>query len=160
MDTKHLPRSVLFAAAIALAACGQNPELSPAPGALRVEGPGESAMAMDAGVRLTAQVQAWDADPGNLPDVMTPVRVEVFQTSKGRTIYNRAQRRAYLKSRSRSFNWSGLGSKGKRLSNGVYYVRFRTLDANKRLDSRRVVVERKKGRFAKKPGFYLVDRCR
>ena len=64
-----------------------------------------------------------------------------------------------FKGRSRSFNWSGRGSKGKRLSNGVYYVRFRTLDANKRLDSRRVVVERKNGRFAKKAGFYLVDRC-
>jgi hypothetical protein len=88
-----------------------------------------------------------------------PVRIEVFQTSKGRTIYNRAQRRAVFNQRKRSFNWSGRGSKGKRLSNGVYYVRFRTLDASKRLDSRRVVVARKHGRFAKKPGFYLVDRC-
>ena len=83
-----------------------------------------------------------------------PVRVEVFQTSKGRTDLQQHQAGAGT---SRAANapspGAGAGARASALSNGVYFVRFRTLDANKRLDSRRVVVERKKGRFAKKPGF-------
>jgi hypothetical protein len=82
MATRRLSsRGVLTAAAIVLAACGRNPELVPASGANVVQGPGESAIAADAGVRLTVQAQAWDADPANLHEVMTPLRVELFNGS-------------------------------------------------------------------------------
>ena len=87
-----------------------------------------------------------------------PVRVEVFQTSKGRRSTTGPSGANHFKNRSRSFNWSGLGSKGKRLSNGVYYVRFRTLDANKRLDAVAWSWSARTG-GSPRSGFYLVDRC-
>jgi len=87
------------------------------------------------------------------------VTVDVFQTSRGRTVFAKAKRVIRFSNRKRSFNWNGKGKGGKALTNGVYYVRFRTLDANTRIDSRRLVVDRKNGRFAKKVGYYLRDRC-
>lgn len=88
-----------------------------------------------------------------------PVTVDVFQTSKGRRVFAKGDRKIRFRNRRRAFTWNGRAAKGKRLSNGVYYVRFRVLDANRRIDSRRIVVQRKNGRFSKRPGFYLVDRC-
>ena len=88
-----------------------------------------------------------------------PVTVDVFQTSKGRSVFTQAKRVIRFRNRTRSFTWNGRGAKGKRLSDGVYYVRFRTLDSARQIDSRRIVVQRKNGRFSKRPGFYLVDRC-
>jgi hypothetical protein len=41
----------------------------------------------------------------------------------------------------------------------VYFVRFRILDDDDRTDSRRVVVQRKNGRFSKRASYYLIDRC-
>jgi hypothetical protein len=87
------------------------------------------------------------------------VTVDVFQTSRGRTVFAKAKRKIRFANRTRSFNWSGAAKGGKPLSDGVYYVRFRILDDNKRIDSRRLVVERKNGRFSKHVGYYLKDRC-
>ena len=86
------------------------------------------------------------------------VSVAVFQTSKGRKVIGERRVRRYT-GRTSSFTWNGRSGKGKRLTNGVYFVRFRARDAAGRLDSRRVVVQRKHARFAKQGGFYLVDRC-
>jgi hypothetical protein len=87
------------------------------------------------------------------------VTVDVFQTSRGRTVFAKAKRKIRFANRTRSFNWSGAAKGGKPLSDGVYYVRFRILDDNKRIDSRRLVVDRKNGRFSKHVGYYLKDRC-
>jgi hypothetical protein len=43
---------------------------------------------------------------------------------------------------------------------GIYTVRFQIRDADRRLDSRRVVIERKRDRFAKRPRYYLGDTCK
>jgi hypothetical protein len=91
--------------------------------------------------------------------VANRVTVEVFQTSQGRNVFSKAKRRIRFTNRERSFNWNGKARGGKRLRNGVYYVRFRIRDANNRLDSRRLVVERKNSRFKKKTGYVLRDRC-
>ena len=88
------------------------------------------------------------------------VTVDIFQTSTQRRVFAQAERVRRFRNRTRSFTWSGRAAGGKLVGNGVYYVRFRTLDSSGRIDSRRVVVERKNGRFTKRPGFYLVDRCR
>ena len=74
-------------------------------------------------------------------------------------MFSKAKRIVRFSNRKASFNWSGKGKGGKTLSDGVYYVRFRILDANKRIDSRRLVVERKNGKFTKRVGYYLVDKC-
>ena len=81
MSRTKLAHALVTLAAIASVGCGRNPDLSPAPGAQLVSAPGEAAIAEAGGVRLTAQVQAWDADPENLQDVMTPIRVEIFNGS-------------------------------------------------------------------------------
>jgi hypothetical protein len=91
--------------------------------------------------------------------VTKKVNIVVVQTSKNRKVFRRVQRKIGFRNRTRSFTWNGRGLDGKRLTDGVYYVRFRVQDAANRIDTRRVVVERRNGRFGKKPTFYLADRC-
>ncbi len=93
--------------------------------------------------------------------IRNPVRIEVFQTAKGRRIVL-DKRVARFNNRSRGFTWSGRATTGRKraVANGVYVVRFRMTDANRRIDSRRIVVERKRGRFSKRGGFDLVNPCK
>ena len=84
--------------------------------------------------------------------------VSIFQTSKRRKIITPIRRVALFRNRQRSFTWTGRKTRGDRtrVARGVYYVRFRVTDDNKRIDSRRVVVElRRNGRFYKKGKFLL-----
>jgi hypothetical protein len=83
------------------------------------------------------------------------VTVDVFQTSTRRRVFAQVERVKRFRNRSRSFTWD----EARRLADGVYFVRFRTLDSQRRVDSRRVVVERRNGRFAKRGSFYLKERC-
>jgi hypothetical protein len=83
------------------------------------------------------------------------VTVDVFQTSTRRRVFVQVKRVKRFRNRSRSFTWD----EASRLADGVYFVRFRTLDSQRRVDSRRVVVERRNGRFAKRGSFYLKERC-
>jgi hypothetical protein len=87
------------------------------------------------------------------------VTVDVFQTAVGRRILRAAKRVRRFRNREAAFSWNGRGAQGRRLRSGMYYVRFRMLDAEGRIDSRRIVLKRTNGRFAKRPGYYLVDRC-
>ena len=84
--------------------------------------------------------------------------VDIVQTSKGRKVITGKRVKRYT-NRTASFTWNGRATGNKRLSDGVYYVRLRVLDANRRIDSRRVVVERKNGRFTRRGGFYLDVGC-
>ena len=45
------------------------------------------------------------------------------------------------------------------MANGVYVVRLSVKDAAGRTDARRVVVQKRKGSFAKRGKFYLADAC-
>ncbi len=90
--------------------------------------------------------------------VRNPVTVELFQTAT-RTRVIGTRRVARFTNRQRSFRWAGLGPRGRRLSDGVYYARFRMRDAQGRLDTRRVTAERRNGRFTKARGYYLIDTC-
>ena len=85
--------------------------------------------------------------------------IDVFQASAGRNVYSEAKRQIRFEDRESSFNWNGRARGGKRLKNGVFFVRFRIVDDNDLTDSRRVVVQRKNGRFSKKASYYLLDRC-
>lgn len=87
-----------------------------------------------------------------------PVNIDIFQTSRGHKVIA-ARAVARFTGRTAGFTWNGRATGGKRLSDGVYYVRFRTLDPQHRIDSRRVVVERRHARFAKRGAFYLADSC-
>lgn len=71
------PALATLALAAAVAACTGAQELEPAPAATPTQGPGTAVVARDAGVRIEAQVDAWDGTPDELDGVMTPIRVEV-----------------------------------------------------------------------------------
>jgi hypothetical protein len=89
------------------------------------------------------------------------VTVAIFQTAKGRTIVQ-DKRVAQFRNRQRAFTWNGRKTSGKkrRVARGVYYVRFRVTDDAKKVDTRRIVVaKRKNGRFYKKGKFLLENTC-
>ena len=89
------------------------------------------------------------------------VSVDIFQTAKGRKLVA-DKRVARFRNRQRAFTWSGRKTSGKkrRVARGVYYVRFRVTDDANKVDTRRIVVaKRKNGRFYKKGKFVLENRC-
>jgi hypothetical protein len=56
-------------------------ELSPAPGATRVEGQGQGATATAAGMQVIARTKAWHFDPADLDTKVTPVLIELQNNS-------------------------------------------------------------------------------
>jgi hypothetical protein len=90
-----------------------------------------------------------------------PVTVAIFRTAKGRTIVN-AKRVARFRNRQRAFTWNGRKRSGtrERVPPGGYVVRFRVTDDRRRVDSRRIFVEkRKSGRFVKRGKVRLETIC-
>lgn len=78
------PSAVLASSAVLAGACAPAVELEPAPRANEIEaGPGEGAAAVEAGVRMVARVDAWDARPEDLDEEVTPVLVTI---SNGSTV--------------------------------------------------------------------------
>lgn len=86
------------------------------------------------------------------------VRVALYQSSIGRRIIEPRLVKRWT-GKTRSFRWKGRRARVK-LRNGYYYATFRVRDADRRLDVRRVVIQRKKGRFSKRGDFYLQETCR
>ena len=84
--------------------------------------------------------------------VSRPVTVDVFQSSIGKRILGN-RRIARFTRRSRSFTYSGRGAR-----NGFLFVRFRVA-LPKGSDVRRVVLERRNGRFVRRPDFYRRGSC-
>jgi hypothetical protein len=71
-------RILLIAGTVAAAGCARTyAELSPAAGATPASGPGEGAVATDAGVQVSAHTQAWHFDPPDLDTKVTPILIEV-----------------------------------------------------------------------------------
>jgi hypothetical protein len=68
------------------------------------------------------------------------------------------RRVARMRGRTRSFTWNGRRN-GRQVANGVYVVRFMVRDGAGRIDSRRVVVRKKDGRFAKRGKLRPSRRC-
>lgn len=62
-------------------ACGHLPELKPDPAAPRAPGNPNVAFQEVSGVRVLVAGDAWDADPKNLPTVLTPVKVTIENQS-------------------------------------------------------------------------------
>jgi hypothetical protein len=69
------PGLVLFAAA-----CGHG-RLVPAPSATLVPGAPGAAFLVEGGVRCSADVEAWQGRPGDLPTSVTPVKVRIVNSS-------------------------------------------------------------------------------
>jgi beta-glucosidase len=79
--------------------------------------------------------------------------IEVFRFTRGRRA-TRPRPVARFAKRSRSFTWRGRANRrGARMVDGIYAVRFRARGVDGRVDTRYVVLRRKKGRFARRAGF-------
>ncbi len=77
--------------------------------------------------------------------VAEPVQIDVFQVSKGRSVIGE-RRVARFRNLKQTYTWDGRGNDGKPISDGVFFVRFRT-EGRGRKDSRRVTLVRRNGRF-------------
>jgi hypothetical protein len=95
-----------------------------------------------------------------LRKVGSPVRIQIqrVSTTRSRTIKTTLIKR--WRNKTRSFTWNGKPRRGVKVLPGIYPVRFQIRDADGRLDSRRVVIERKQNRFAKRPRYFLGDTCK
>jgi hypothetical protein len=85
--------------------------------------------------------------------VNRPVTIDVFQASKGRRVIGEL-RLFRVVARSSPARWSG-----RRARDGFLYVRFRVRDEGGRLDTRRVALQRRRGRFVVRPAFYRATSC-
>jgi hypothetical protein len=84
--------------------------------------------------------------------------VDVFQASRGTTILDN-RRVALFTKKSKSFTWNGKANrKGRRVVDGIYFVRY-TMKVKGRNDTRRVAVQRTKGRWKLLPAFDSHDQC-
>jgi hypothetical protein len=91
--------------------------------------------------------------------VRNPVRIQIqrVSTTKSRRIKTTLIKR--WRNKARYFTWNGKPRRGVKVVPGIYTVLFQIRDADGRMDSRRVVIERKRNRFAKRPQYFLGDTC-
>jgi uncharacterized repeat protein (TIGR01451 family) len=87
------------------------------------------------------------------------VQVDLFQSSAGsRVVGERLVKR--FSRRTRSFTFAGTRDRrGRRLRDGYYFVRFTASDARDRIDVRRRVLRRSRGRWSARPAFDRFDAC-
>jgi PKD repeat protein len=85
--------------------------------------------------------------------------VAVIQESRGSTIV-RNRRVASFNRRTGSLTWNGRARGGKRVASGFYVVRFSMAVPGRQKDVQRLVVQRSRGRFLRRPTFSRRDTCR
>ena len=93
--------------------------------------------------------------------VRQPVQVEVFQASIRRNVIG-PRLVASFKNRTRSFTWNGKANRrGRRVTDGHYFVRYRMTLPGRRpyVDTRRSAVQRRGGRFLRRPSFSAAGSC-
>ncbi len=91
----------------------------------------------------------------NVKDTAT---VSVFQQSAGRTVTGERLVARFTK-KGTSFSWSGKPNRGSRkLADGFYFVRYE-VGAGSSRDVRRIVLERRKGKFVRRADFYRRASC-
>jgi len=84
--------------------------------------------------------------------------VEIFQQSSGRTLLDN-RLRARFGGRSGGLRWNGRDRRGLPVTDGTYFVRFRMKLANGKVDTRRLTLVRRGGRFRRGPDFYQRVDC-
>jgi hypothetical protein len=92
-------------------------------------------------------------------NVPRPVRIDVFQTSRGRRVLgNRLIAR--FRGRTQAFSWNGKGTSGRRPArDGILYARYSIPVGSGVFDGRRVTFQRRKGRWHRRPSFYRRASC-
>ena len=90
--------------------------------------------------------------------VSAKATVSVFQQSAGRTITGE-RLVARFANRATSFTWNGRATRrGRRVADGFYLVRY-AIGRGAGADVRRVVLERRRGRFIKRADFHRRATC-
>jgi hypothetical protein len=91
--------------------------------------------------------------------VRKPVTVEVFQTSRGRDVIGE-RLIARFRNRAKSFTWNGRANvRGKRATDGYYFVRYTMRINGRKRDLRRIVLRRRNGRYTLRPSYYRRESC-
>jgi hypothetical protein len=91
--------------------------------------------------------------------VTRPVTVDVFQQSVGRRVIGE-RLVARFTNRSRGLTWNGRANRrGRRVTDGYYFVRYRIAQPGGETDVRRVTLRRVDGRFTSRPDFYRRATC-
>jgi hypothetical protein len=91
--------------------------------------------------------------------VRQPITVDVFQTSAGRRVL---QERLVGRFRGKfeSFTWNERGTvKKRKIRDGYYFVRLRMNLGSSRSDYRRVTLQRRGGRWYRRPPHYRKESC-
>ena len=87
------------------------------------------------------------------------VNVDVFQTSRGRKVL-RERLVARYRDRTRNFVWNGKATvKGRKVTDGFYFVRYSMRLADGSGDTRRITLRRAHGRFTRRPAHYRRESC-
>lgn len=87
-----------------------------------------------------------------------PADVDIFQHSQGRKIL-KERLIARFRGKKAAFRWNGKALRGKKVRDGLYSVRYKTRTASGGSEFRRVVLERKNGRFTTRPDHYRRTTC-
>jgi hypothetical protein len=91
--------------------------------------------------------------------VRRPVTVEVFQTSRGRSVL-RERLIARFRNRAKSFTWDGRANvRRRRATDGYYFVRYTMRVSGIKRDLRRIVLRRRNGRYSLRPSYYRRETC-
>ena len=93
------------------------------------------------------------------PRTSSPVAIDVFRTSVRRRVIHE-QLVARFSGRRSSFTWNGRSNRpGRRVGDGVYFVRFRIARAGGGRDVRRLTLRRARGRWSRRPAFHRGASC-
>ena len=90
--------------------------------------------------------------------IKAKAQVSIFQQSVGRKITGE-RLVARFSNRTKSFTWNGKANrKGRTVRNGYFIVRF-SVGAGAKRDVRRLVLERRKGRFVRRASYFRRGTC-
>jgi hypothetical protein len=88
-----------------------------------------------------------------------PITVDVFRTSAGRRVLTE-RLVARFRGKFRTFTWNGKANrKGRTVGDGFYFVRYKMILGGSKIDYRRVTLERRNGRWLKRPPHYRKESC-
>ena len=139
-----------------------NPGTTPQPGAEPPAGnpkPTVQACSASAGLRSTAVSSSGSGlRLGFVRSLEAPVTVDVFKVSKGRSVI-REQLVARFSDREESVRWNGRADRrGRKVGDGYYFARYRIRTAAG-TETRRVTLQRKRGKFSRRTDFYRRATC-
>ena len=122
-------------------------------------GPRSGAPACVAGTRLlrSARVRRNGRKLGFAFRGTGKVDITLFQQSSGRSITGERVVKRFRDVKG-AVRWNGRDRKGRRLTDGYYFVRFRSR-ANGTQDIRRITLVRRNGKFRKAPAFHRRETC-